>query len=275
MIIKRREVGLRMVYILVILFMLVWTLYPLLWIMLASIKPKSAQFLPVWFDFKPTLDNYRTFFSNAEFARCFLNSCIITMFAVILSLFVGTPTAYALARFRLRKKTGIMIFVLLARMTPPVVLVLPFFLIAKKLNLSDTYIALIGMGAFLSVPFVIWMMRGFFAEIPVEIEEPAVVDGCSRFKAVCKVVIPLVAPGFAATAVLCALLVWNEFFFALVLTGNHTRTLPVLVNMFVSEKSVDWGTMSAAGIITVLPLIIFGLLAQKHLVRGLTMGSIK
>ena len=108
-----------------------------------------------------------------------------------------------------------------------------------------------------------------------EIEESAVVDGCSRFKAICKVVLPLAAPGFAATAVLCALLVWNEFFFALVLSGSKTRTLPVLVNMFVSEKSVDWGTMSAAGIITVLPLIIFGLMAQKHLVRGLTMGSIK
>ncbi|MDY7029759.1 MAG: carbohydrate ABC transporter permease [Spirochaetota bacterium] len=183
--------------------------------------------------------------------------------------------AYALARFKLRRKSGIMIFVLLARMTPPVVLVLPFFLIAKKLNISDTYIALVGMGSFLSVPFVIWMMRGFFAEIPVEIEESAVVDGCSRFTAIRRVVLPLTAPGFAATAVLCSLLVWNEFFFVLVLSGNNTRTLPILVNMFVSEKSVDWGTMSAAGIITVVPLILFGLMAQKHLVRGLTMGSIK
>jgi multiple sugar transport system permease protein len=119
------------------------------------------------------------------------------------------------------------------------------------------------------------MMRGFFAEIPVEIEESAVVDGCSRFTAIRRVVLPLTAPGFAATAVLCSLLVWNEFFFVLVLSGNNTRTLPILVNMFVSEKSVDWGTMSAAGIITVVPLILFGLMAQKHLVRGLTMGSIK
>jgi len=275
MTLKRQDTHLRIIYTLVVVAVLVWTLYPLLWIVFASIKPKSAQFLPIWFGFKPTLDNYRTFFSNSEFARCFLNSFIVTLLAVLLSLLVGTPTAYALARFKIKRKSGIMIFVLLARMTPPVVLVLPFFLIAKRLDLSGTYAALVGMGAFLSVPFVIWMMRGFFTEIPVEIEESAVVDGCSRFKAICKVVLPLAAPGFAATAVLCALLVWNEFFFALVLSGSKTRTLPVLVNMFVSEKSVDWGTMSAAGIITVLPLIIFGLMAQKHLVRGLTMGSIK
>ena len=262
-------------YSAVLILMLVWTLYPVLWILLVSIKPKDAQFLPVWFGFKPTLDNYRAFFLNSEFVKCFANSSIVTLFSVIISLIVGTPTAYALVRFRIRNKKGVMIFVLLARMTPPVVLVLPFFLIAKFLNLSDTYIALVGMGAFLSVPFVIWMMRGFFADIPVEIEESAVVDGCTRFTAVRKMILPLAAPGFAATAVLCALLVWNEFFFALVLSGNKTRTLPVLVSMFVSEKSIDWGTMSASGIITVLPLIIFGLLAQKHLVRGLTMGSIK
>ncbi len=272
---NQNKIGLRILYAFIVVFMLVWTLYPIFWILFASIKPKAAQFQPFWFGFSPTLANYKTFFSNSEFAGCFLNSFYITVMAVFISLLVGTPTAYALARFRMKSKTAVMIFVLLARMTPPVVLVLPFFLLAKNLNLSDSYTALISMGAFLSVPFVIWMMRGFFAEIPVEIEESAVVDGCSRLTAIRKVILPLAAPGFAATAVLCALLVWNEFFFALVLSGNKTRTLPVLVNMFVSEKSVDWGTMSAAGIITVLPLIIFGLISQRHLVRGLTMGSIK
>jgi multiple sugar transport system permease protein len=272
----KRTGPVRMVlHLLALALILLWTLYPLVWVLLTSFKPASAQFQPVWLHFIPTLQNYRSFFSNAEFARCFLNSFAVTSLAVLFSLSVGTPTAYALARYRMRGKSAVMIFVLLARMTPPVVLVIPFFLLARKIGISNTYLALVGMGSFLSVPFVIWMMRGFFAEIPYEIEESAVVDGCSRGQAIRRIVLPLTAPGLAATAVLCALLVWNEFFFALVLSGADTRTLPVLVNMFVSEKSVEWGTMSAAGVITVLPLVIFGLVAQKHLVRGLTMGSIK
>ena len=263
------------VYVIVVIMLLIWTLYPLAWISLVSFKPKSAQFSPNWFGFKPTLENYITFFSNKVLLQSFINSCIVTLFSVLIGLLVGTPTAYALARFNMKNSKKILLFVLLARMTPPVVLVVPFFLLAVKLNLSDTYIALILMGIFLSLPFVIWMMRGFFMEIPVSLEESAMIDGCNRHSALWKIVLPLAAPGLAATAVLSSLLVWNEFFFALILSGKHTRTLPVLVNTFVSEKSIDWGTMSAAGLITVLPLIIFGLLAQKHLVRGLTMGSVK
>lgn len=263
------------VYVIVVVMLLIWTLYPLAWITLVSFKPKSAQFSPDWFGFTPTLKNYITFFSNKVLLKSFINSCVVTGFSVIIGLIVGTPTAYALARFDLRHSKQILLFVLLARMTPPVVLVVPFFLLAVKMNISDSYIALVIMGVFLSLPFVIWMMRGFFLEIPVSLEESAMIDGCNRSSALWKIVLPLAAPGLAATAVLSSLLVWNEFFFALILSGKHTRTLPVLVNSFVSEKSIDWGTMSAAGLITVLPLIVFGLLAQKHLVRGLTMGSVK
>ena len=263
------------VYGIVVILLLFWTLYPLAWITLVSFKPKSAQFSPDWFGFIPTLDNYITFFSNRVLLQSFINSCIVTGLSVVIGLLVGTPSAYALARFDIRNSKQILLFVLLARMTPPVVLVVPFFLLAVKMHISDTYIALVIMGVFLSLPFVIWMMRGFFIEIPASLEESAMIDGCNRGAALWKIVLPLAAPGLAATAVLSSLLVWNEFFFALILSGKHTRTLPVLVNMFVSEKSIDWGTMSAAGLITVLPLILFGLLAQKHLVRGLTMGSIK
>ena len=263
------------VYIIVVILLLIWTLYPLAWITLVSFKPKSAQFSPKWFGFVPTLKNYVTFFTNRVLLQSFINSCIVTGISVVLGLIVGTPTAYALARFNIRNSSRILLFVLLARMTPPVVLVVPFFLLAVKMNISDTYTALIIMGDFISLPFVIWMMRGLFMEIPVSLEETAMIDGCNRTSALWKIVLPLAAPGIAATAVLSSLLVWNEFFFALILSGKHTQTLPVLVNTFVSEKSIDWGTMSSAGLITVLPLIIFGLLAQRHLVRGLTMGSVK
>ncbi len=275
MINKKNNTKQKIIYFIVVILLLIWTLYPISWIGLVSFKPKSAQFSPNWFGFIPTLDNYATFFSNKVLLKSFFNSCIVTVLSVIAGLIIGTPTAYALARFKIKNSPKILLFILLARMTPPVVLVLPFFLIAVKLNISDTYIALVIMGIFLSLPFVIWMMRGFFLDIPSSLEESAMIDGCNRSYALRKIVLPLAAPGLAATAVLSSLLVWNEFFFALILSGKNTQTLPVLVNSFVSEKSIDWGTMSAAGIITVLPLIVFGLFSQKHLVKGLTMGSIK
>ncbi|ADK82452.1 carbohydrate ABC transporter permease [Sediminispirochaeta smaragdinae] len=255
--------------------LLVWTLYPLAWMVVSSLKPATHEFSAQWFGFRPTFRNYGEVLREAEFLRGLFNSFLVTTISIIVSLILGTPTAYALARYDYRFKGLAMIFVLLARMTPPVVLAVPFFLLARSFGIADTYLALVAMGAFLSVPFVIWMMRGFFAEIPRELEESAIVDGCSRLTAVTRIVLPLVAPGFAATAVLCALLVWNEFFFMLILSGPATRTLPVLVNSYVSERSINWSAMSAAGTITVAPLVVFGILAQRHLVRGLTMGSLK
>lgn len=255
--------------------LLVWTLYPFGWVVVSSLKPPVEEFSPTWTGFRPTLESFVDVLQQGEFLRALANSVLVTAFSILLSLLIGAPTAYGLARFDYKFKRGALIFVLLARMTPPVVLAVPFFLLARLLGVSNTYLALILMGTFLSVPFVVWMMRGFIAEIPVELEESAIVDGCSRREAVVRIVLPLVAPGFAATAVLCSLLVWNEFLFVLVLSGPETRTLPVLVNSFVSERSIQWSVMSAAGLITVAPLVLFGLFAQRHLVRGLTMGSLK
>ena len=254
---------------------LVWTLYPIGWVLVSALKPAAEEFSIAWFGFRPTVSSFVEVVRDGDFVRAFLNSFVVTICSIALSLLLGVPTAYGLARFDYRFKRGALIFVLLARMTPPVVLAVPFFLLARALRLSNTYFALVLMGTFLAVPFVIWMMRGFIAEIPKELEESAIVDGCSRPRAALTIVLPLVAPGFAATAVLCSLLVWNEFLFFLILSGPSTRTLPVLVNSFVSERSIRWGAMSAAGIITVTPLAVFGLFAQRHLVRGLTMGSIK
>ena len=154
-------------------------------------------------------------------------------------------------------------------------MVLPFFLISRFLNLTGTYPAIILVHTFFALPFAIWMMRGFFDGVPPGLEEAAMVDGCSRLEAIRKVTLPLVAPGLAATSVLVALITWNEFMYALVLTNTKTRTIPVLIKSFVSEKSVSWGIMSASGLLAAIPLIIFGLLIQNYLVRGLTAGGMK
>jgi multiple sugar transport system permease protein len=267
----------KIIVFVVITLALLWTLIPLAWIVLSSFKYEADQFSipPVWFPDKLTLENYATFFANSEFVSSLLNSFITTFFSTVIALGLGIPAAYALARFDWKHANSMAFVILLARMTPPIVMVLPFFMIARYLNISNTYIPIVIALSFFSVPFAVWMMRGFFEEIPRSIEEAAMIDGCTRFQSLRRIILPLVLPGVSATSILCALIAWNEFLFALVLTGENTRTLPVLVNMFVSERNIEWGVMSAAAIITVIPMIIFGLLVQNNLVRGLTMGSSK
>jgi len=274
---NRKSPITKIIVFVVITLALLWTLIPLAWIVLSSFKYEADQFSipPVWFPDKLTLENYATFFGNSEFVSSLLNSFITTFFSTVIALGLGIPAAYALARFDWKHANTIAFVILLARMTPPIVMVLPFFMIARYLNTSNTYIPIVIALSFFSVPFAVWMMRGFFEEIPRSIEEAAMIDGCTRFQSLRRIILPLVLPGVSATSILCALIAWNEFLFALVLTGQNTRTLPVLVNMFVSERNIEWGVMSAAAIITVIPMVIFGLLVQNNLVKGLTMGSSK
>jgi multiple sugar transport system permease protein len=274
---KNKKKSVKILTFIIIIITLIWTLLPLTWIIFASFKPSSEQFTvpPRWFPENFTLNNYIYFFSTPELVRAFFNSIIVTLCSTGIALGLGFPAAYALSRFKWKYSNTLSFIILLARMTPPIVMVLPFFMIARYLDISGTYLPIIIATSFFSVPFAVWMMRGFFAEIPETLEEAGMIDGCTRFRALIKIVLPLTIPGAAATSILCALISWNEFLFALILTGKETRTLPVLVNMFVSERNIDWGVMSAAALITVLPMVIFGILIQNNLVKGLTMGSSK
>ena len=274
---NRKRTALKTLVFLIVIGALLWTLIPLAWIFLSSIKYEADQFSvpPRWFPGRLTLQNYAKFFGNVEFVRSFLNSIMVTLLSTLIALGLGVPAAYSLARFNWKHSNSIAFVILLARMTPPIVMVLPFFMIARYTNLSNTVIPIVIALSFFSVPFAVWMMRGFFQEISVSIEEAALIDGCTRFQALRKIILPLVLPGISATSILCALISWNEFLFSLVLTGKDTRTLPVLVNMFVSERNIEWGVMSAAAIVIVLPMVIFGMIVQNDLVRGLTMGSNK
>jgi len=275
--VNKKNPFIKLLVFIIIVIALIWTLVPLSWIVLSSFKVEADQFSipPKWFPERLTLQNYRTFFNNSELIHSFFNSVLTTLFSTLIALILGVPAAYALARFNWKHSNKMAFVILLARMTPPIVMVLPFFMIARYLNIANTYIPIIVALSFFSVPFAVWMMRGFFQEIPNSIEEAAMIDGCTRLQALMKVILPLSMPGLAATSILCALISWNEFLFALVLTGKNTRTLPVLVNMFVSERNIEWGVMSASAVIIVLPMVIFGLLVQNDLVRGLTMGSSK
>jgi len=254
----------------------VGVLFPLYWIVQTSLKPAIEQLAipPIWFPQAPTLSNYITLFRQSDIFNTIVNSMVVTAAATGLALVFGAPAAYVLARHRIGGR-ALPFAILMVRMTPPIAMVLPFFLFAKAFSLLDSYPALVATYVFFTLPVVIWMMLGFFAEVPPELEEAALVDGCSRPRAFLQVVIPLVAPGLAATAILTSLLIWNEFLFALVLTRARTRMLPVLVNLLVTQRTVDYGLMCATGVLMAAPMVLFGLLVQKHLVRGLTLGAVK
>lgn len=260
---------------------LVWAavavfIFPIFWIMFTSIKdPNQAyQIPPVWL-FKPTLESYRIVFASQPFGKYFWNSAITSLISVTFALVVGTAAAYSLARFRFRFQKVISFAIFLTRMVPPVVLLVPFFVLFRELEWTDTPWSLAFSYTAFNLPFVIWLMWGFFKEIPYELEQAAQIDGASAFHAMVRIALPLARPGLAAASIFALINAWNEFLFALVLSGVEAKTLPVGAAQFVTQDAILWGPVNAAGTMIMLPLIGFTLLIQKHLVRGLTMGAIK
>ncbi|NPV54608.1 MAG: carbohydrate ABC transporter permease [Firmicutes bacterium] len=261
---------------LIVFIFLAWTLLPIFWIVLTSFKETVDIFtVPPKIVFRPTLSNYIRAFIRGNFSAYFVNSLIIAVSSAFLSVLLGSMAGYSLARFRVYRKGLIAVLILFARMVPAIVLVIPLFNLMKNMGLLDSLMSVIIAHTTFNLPFVTWMMRGFFQELPAELEEAATVDGCSRTQAFLRVALPLTAPGLAATTILALLLSWNEFLFALVLTSVRTRTLPVAVSGFIGAVSVDWGGSTAAATVIMTPMVIAGLIVQKHLVRGLTMGAIK
>lgn len=262
-------------YIVVALF-LVGVAVPILVVLVNSLKTPDAIFSrqPSLL-FTPTLENYAKVFGQLDFARNLLNSGIVATGSTLLSLVLGVPFAYALARLPIRGREWWARMILFSRMVPAVALVVPMFVLFQQAHLTGSYAALILAHTSFNLPIVIWMMRSFFEDLPPELEEAALVDGSSRFGAFVRVALPLASPGMAATAVLCLLFSWNEFLFALVLSGSATKTVPIGVSSFIGTVSVDWGGSSAAAIVALVPIFILGLAAQRFLVRGLTFGGVK
>ena len=261
-------------YFLIGLF-LIWTLFPIYWIFLTSLKTtQQVNTMPPLFFFKPTLETYAKLFSG-EAMLAFRNSLIISSSTVLIGLVIGFPAAYTLARVKFRARDQVNFWVLSMRMAPPFAFLVPYYLTFRFFRLLDTYPALIIVNMTFTLPFTIWMLESVIEEMPVELEEAALVDGCSRAGVMWRIVAPLTAPSIAATAILSFVFCWNEFFFAYVLTGNSTRTMPVMLTSLIGLMGVDWVKMSAAGTISIIPTIILALLAQRFLVRGLTLGAIK
>ena len=259
---------------------LVFALAPVYWMLTISLKSDVDQFAspPPWVGFTPTLEHYYDAFVERGFGQYLVTSAIVSVGSTLCALVIGTLAAYALARFELpwRLNRHLSLWILSTRMFPAIVTAVPLFLMMRDLRLLNTRASLIVVYTAFNLPFVVWMMRGFFADLPRDLEEAALVDGDSRLGALVRVVLPLVAPGLAATAVFCLIISWNEFLFALVLTQTDAAmTLPVGIAGRVTQYEIKWGVMSAAAAVALVPILVFALALQKYLVRGLSLGAVK
>lgn len=251
-------------------------LLPLAWMVLASLKTREqvAQ-LPPLLRFTPTLDNYREVFRDSDFPRYFVNSLVVATSSTIVSVLLGFMAAYAFVRLRRKRNDGLLFWILTMRMVPPLAVLVPFFNMMSTLGLYDTRLGLALVYVTFNLPIATWLLLGYVDKIPKSVEEAAMTDGCSRLATLRAIVLPLAAPGLFATAVICLLLSWNEFAFALNLTGEDAKTLPVFLTAWDTQRGINWGPMTASALMVVTPVIVGAAIFQKWLVRGLTFGATK
>jgi multiple sugar transport system permease protein len=252
-----------------------FVLFPIFWITISAFKlPKDVARPTIIFE--PTFQNFRILFSDLfNFDQLLINSLIICIGVVAITVPLAAMGAYALSRYRIRGKNVLLVGILATQFFPPVVLVLPYFALFRELGLLDTHIALIILNLTRTVPFAIWLMKGFMDTLPIEVEEAALVDGCTEFGVLRHVVFPLSLPGVITSGIFSFLLAWNEFLYALLLTSRNSRTVIVgLVNV-VGERDVPWEQMSAAGILVMVPMLIMAFAIRRYFVEGMTMGAVK
>jgi multiple sugar transport system permease protein len=252
---------------------LIAMLFPFAWMILAAFRNQAQNTspVPVWL-FVPTLENFQAVIVGQNFLKFTTNSFIVAAAATGLGLVLGLPAAYAIARFRLR---GLAAWVLVSRIIPYITFLLPWFLVFTQLRLTGTYVALILTHLIITLPMIVWVMIAFFEDIPVELEEAALVDGLTRFQAFGRIAVPLVAPGVATATILSFIYSWNQFLFSLILAGPDTKTVPVAVFNFISYGSINFGGIAAAAVLITLPVVLLALFVQRHILRGLTGGGVK
>src|SRR5438067_6792040 len=250
--------------------------FPILWTVLTGFKTEgNAVAQPPSLFFQPTLENYRTALFGTHCGDFFLNSLILSVGSTALAFVLGVPAAYSLGLYPTKRTPNVLSWVLSTRMLPVVGVLIPLIVIYKQVALFDSRLGMILLYAAMNLPLVIWMMRSFFADLPREILEAATVDGAGFLKIMTRVVLPLSAPGLAATALLSVIFSWNEFLLAVNLTSANSGTLPVFISSFMTSEGLFFAKMSAASTLAVAPVILAGWLAQRSLVRGLTFGAVK
>ncbi len=269
----------------IVIAILMLTLFPIYWMIVTSLKPTDLILrMPPVFTFTPTLEHYQYAFKQADFGRYICNTLIATLGSTAIVVVCGSLASYSFARYDIGKG-DLMYFILSTRMMPAIAVVLPFFVIFRTVGNTklgqflqlgqDRIGTLVVCYTIFNLPFAIWLMHSFFQDIPVELEDSARLDGYTRFQMFCKVVLPLAAPGIAVTAIFCLLFSWNEFLFASVLTRDVAKTITVGVGDFWTQRGILWGPLSAAATVCVMPMLLFALVLQRWIVRGLTYGAVR
>lgn len=270
--------GKVLLYILTTIVIII-TIFPFYWLITTSLKYEIdfQSSPPIFFPSRLTSQHYIDIFKKDNIGKNLFNSLTVALSTTLIAVLIGSLSAYSLAKTYIGPKirNAFLIGVLVIRIFPPVVTSMPYFLIITKIGLYDTLISMIITYVAYCIPFVIWLMLGFFQELPSEIEKAAIVDGCSIWQRFYRITLPLTLPGLATTSVFCFIMAWNEFLYASVLTSKNAKTLPVIIASFISDQRIDWGAMTAMGVLMVVPVLIFAIFTQKYLVRGLTFGAVK
>lgn len=262
--------------LLAIVVLVVFILLPIYWMIATSLKSANETFaVPPVFLFSPTAEHYREVLAAGAVTKSLINSLIVATATTLIALILGTPAAYAMARYDFRGKSSLWFWMISNRFISPIVVALPFFLLARNLKLLDTHLVLILTYLTFNIPLVVWLCIDQFRAIPRDIDQAALVDGASPWRAFASITLPLAIPGVVVSAILCFIFSWNEFLFALVLTRDVAKTAPVEAANFMTGFGVRWGAMMATGTLIVLPVVIFAAIVSRHLVRGLTMGAVK
>ncbi|RKL66995.1 sugar ABC transporter permease [Salipaludibacillus neizhouensis] len=250
---------------------------PYIYIVLTSIKPSSDAISPspTFFPRELSLENYVTMFNQMPIAKYFFNSFITASISTILAVFLGALAAYGLSRFSSKTGNIFLLLTLCVRMVPMISIAIPMYIIINGMGLIDTRVALIITYTAINVPFAIWLMIGFFNNIPKEFDEAARIDGCNIFTAFIKVILPVSLPGLATAAIFCFMLAWNDFLFALLLTSTNAKTATVGISEFLTAYNLDLGPMTAAAVSFSLPVMIFSIIVQRYIVSGMTLGAVK
>ena len=260
-----------------IILVIIFFMMPMFWLVTTAFKFGREAFAipPKWIFFDYTLKNFQEVWQNTQVVRFLTNSIIISAGATTLSLLLGVPAGYAIARSKSIFINSSSYFFLLLLMIPPIAMLIPFYLIMRDLRLLGTYGAVIIIDTIFDAAFVVWMMRSYFKDVPQEMEEAALVDGASHFQAFYKIALPLSVPGIVASALYCIIFSWNDFLFALMLTSPQTKTIPLGILASFSASEINWGIMAVMSVFAIIPAVLIAVFLNRYFVQGLTMGAAK
>jgi multiple sugar transport system permease protein len=268
-----RKLFRQVVFYLAVMLVSIPLLFVFYWMLATSLKSPNETFVyPPLFIFTPTLYNYKTVIVRSPFLQYLLNSLKVSTGATLIGLILGLPAAYGVARF---KRMGLVMPILVARIAPGMAYLVPWFIVLRMMHLIDTILGLTITHIILTLPIILWLMISFFEDLPREVEDAALVDGCNWFGVFWRVALPVTRPAVFASSVLAFIESWNHLSFALVLTSERARTLPVAIFTFVARQNVEWGSVAASGVLIVLPVFILTLLVQRYIISGLTFGAVK